>query len=217
MKKDTPNSSQTVFIVDDDAAICAGLSDLLESAGLKIEHYSSAEKFLESWETSAPGCLVLDVRLPGISGMELHAKLVHSRASLPVIVMTAHGDMPMVRKALKAGAVEFLIKPFRDEELLQAVEQAFALDREQRHASNLMNSIQARAETLTDREREVMELVVAGLTNKEIAERLYLSVVTIKLHRGQVMRKMRAESLADLVRMSEKFNPIPDSAKNRGE
>jgi FixJ family two-component response regulator len=210
------NSSQTVFIVDDDAAICAGLSDLLESAGLKTRDYRSAEEFLESWQPGTPGCLVLDVRLPGISGMELHQKLAESSASLPVIIMTAHGDMPMVRKALKAGAVEFLIKPFQDEELLQAVEQAFALDREQRRANNLMNSIRARAEALSDREREVMQLVAAGLTNKEIADKIFLSVVTIKLHRGQAMRKMQASSLADLVRMSEMIKLDSDSARRSG-
>jgi FixJ family two-component response regulator len=153
------------------------------------------------------GCLVLDVRLPGMSGMELHAKLVESQVSIPVIIMTGHGDMPMVRKALKAGAVEFLIKPFQDEELLQAVEQAFERDRARRQAGNLVNSIQSRAETLTPREREVMALVTAGLTNKEIAQQLYLSLVTIKLHRGNVMKKMQAGSLADLVKMSEKINP----------
>jgi FixJ family two-component response regulator len=205
------NSIQTVFTVDDDAAICAGLCDLLESAGLKTRQYSSAEEFLESWNPNMPGCLVLDVRLPGMSGMELHAKLAEAGASLPVIIMTAHGDMPMVRKALKAGAVEFLIKPFQDEELLRAVEEAFAVDRAQRRAEKLVNSIQARAETLTERERQVMDLVAAGLTNKEIAEKLYLSVVTIKLHRGQVMRKMQAETLADLVKMSERLNPTHDS------
>jgi FixJ family two-component response regulator len=198
---------ETVFIVDDDSAICAGLCDLLESAGLKARHYSSAEEFLEKWNPDMAGCLVLDVRLPGITGMELHANLVESRVSLPVIIMTGHGDMPMVRKALKAGAVEFLIKPFKDCELLLAVEQAFERDRAQRRAGDLMNSIQSRAETLTAREREVMALVTAGLTNKAIAEELHLSVVTIKLHRGQVMRKMQAGSLADLVKMSEWIDP----------
>jgi FixJ family two-component response regulator len=152
------------------------------------------------------GCLVLDVRLPGISGMELQAKLMEAGVSLPVIMMTGHGDIPMVRKALKAGAVEFLIKPFPDEELLQSVQQAFALDRSQRQADQLVKSIQARAATLSQRERQVMNLVAAGLTNKEISEKLHLSVVTIKLHRGQVMRKMQAESLADLVRMSERIS-----------
>jgi FixJ family two-component response regulator len=210
------NSTQTVFIVDDDAAICAGLCDLLESAGLKTGSYSSAEAFLESWDPAMPGCLVLDVRLPGMSGMELHSKLAESGASIPVIIMTAHGDMPMVRKALKAGAVEFLIKPFQDEELLQAVEQAFAQDSAQRRADSLVSSIQARAETLTEREREVMQLVAAGMTNKEIAERLYLSVVTIKLYRGQLMRKMQAESLADLVKMTEKINLTGSRNSNDG-
>jgi FixJ family two-component response regulator len=144
--------------------------------------------------------------------MELHAHLVESQVSLPVIIMTGHGDMPMVRKALKAGAVEFLIKPFEDEELLQAVEQAFQRDRAQRQAGDLVSSIQSRAEMLTAREREVMALVTAGLTNKQIAEQLYLSVVTIKLHRGQVMRKMQAGSIADLVKMSEIIKPRSDSA-----
>ena len=206
MKSLNESTAETVMIIDDDAAICAGLCDLLESAGLRTRHYSSAEEFFERWQPSMAGCLVVDVRLPGMSGMELHAKLVESQVSLPVIIMTAHGDMPMVRKALKAGAVEFLIKPFQDEELLAAVEQAFVLNRAQRRTENLINLIQARAETLTERERQVMELVTAGLTNKEIAEKLYLSIVTIKLHRGQVMRKMHAESLADLVKMSGKIS-----------
>jgi len=204
---------ETVFIVDDDAAICAGLCDLLESAGLKTRTFSSAEDFLEGWNQGMIGCLVLDVRLPGMSGMELHARLGESGVSLPVIIMTAHGDMPMVRKALKAGALEFLIKPFQDEELLHAVEQAFALDRAQRRADNLVNSIQNRVGRLTEREREVMQLVVAGWTNKGIAGKLHLSVVTIKLHRGQVMRKMQAESLADLVKMSEKINSLQGFSK----
>jgi len=197
---------ETVFIVDDDSAICSGLCDLIESAGLKTQSYSSAEEFFESWNPGMAGCLVLDVRLPGMSGMELHAKLVESDIFIPVIIMTGHGDMPMVRKALKAGAIEFLIKPFRDEELLQAVELAFALDRNQRRADQLVNSIQARAEKLSERERQVMNLVTAGLTNRQIAEKLYLSIVTIKLHRRQVMKKMQAESLADLVRMSERIS-----------
>jgi FixJ family two-component response regulator len=208
MKSSAISSPETVFIVDDDAAICAGLSDLLESASLKTGHYSSAEEFLDKWHPGMRGCLVLDVRLPGMSGMELHAKLAESGAALPVIIMTAHGDMPMVRKALKTGAVEFLIKPFKDEELLLAVEQAFAQNRARRREDMLIDSIHTRVERLTDREREVMELVTAGMTNKEIAEKLFLSVVTIKLHRGQVMRKMQAESLADLVRMSEKIESI---------
>lgn len=215
MKSVGPTWCETVFIVDDDVAICAGICDLLESANFKTRQFSSAEEFLENWNPGMSGCLLLDVRLPGVSGMELHAKMRDSGVSLPVIIMTAHGDMAMVRKALKAGAVEFLIKPFQDEELLQAVQQAFALDRTQRQADTLLSSIQARAEMLTERERQVMELVTAGLTNKEIADKLFLSVVTIKLHRGQVMRKMRAESLADLVKMSAKIQ-LRDRQQNTG-
>jgi FixJ family two-component response regulator len=206
-------TAETVFIVEDDAAICAGLCDLLESAGIKTRQFRSAEEFLEAWTADMAGCLVLDVRLPGMSGMELHANLEKSQALLPVIIMTGHGDMPMVRKALKAGAVEFLIKPFQDEELLKAVEQAFDLRRAQLHADDLVSSIQSRVGLLTERERQVMALVTAGLTNKEIGEKLFLSVVTIKLYRGQVMRKMRAESLADLVKMSERIGPLCDSRK----
>lgn len=205
--KEEQDTSETVFVVDDDTAICAGLCDLLESVNLKACHFSSAEEFLEKWNPALSGCLVLDVRLPGMNGMEMHAKLVDSGVPLPVVIMTGHGDMPMVRKALKAGAVEFLIKPFQDEELLDAIEHAFALNLTRKHAGLLVNSIQARAETLTERERQVMALVTAGLTNREIAEKLFLSVVTIKLHRGQVMRKMQAESLADLVKMAERMKP----------
>jgi len=196
-------SIETVFIVDDDEAIRAGLSDLLESAGLRTQEYSSAEQFLEVWNPEIAGCLVLDVRLPGMSGMELQSQLAESGVGLPVIIMTAHGDMPMVRKALKAGAVEFLIKPFQDAELLAAVEEAFVLDRSRRHEEEILQSVQSRVDSLTERERQVMGLVTAGLTNKEIAEKIFLSVVTVKLHRSQVMRKMQAKSLADLVKMSE--------------
>jgi FixJ family two-component response regulator len=205
MKRAGQSAEATVYVVDDDAAIRAGLCDLLESAGVKTRPFSSAEEFLEAWGLEMAGCLVLDVRLPGISGMELQSKLVESGITLPVIIMTGHGDMPMVKKALKAGAVEFLIKPFQDGELLQAVEQAFAMDRARRASDDLVSSLHARAEKLTERERQVMEMVTAGLTNKEIAEKLFLSLVTVKLYRGQVMRKMQADSLAELVKMSEKM------------
>jgi len=199
--------NSTVFIVDDDYAIRESLSDLMDSAGVKTQVFASAEEFLDGWDPKMSGCLLLDVRLPGMSGMEMQSALFQSGIAIPIIIMTAHGDMPMVRKAMKAGAVEFLIKPFNDEELLQAVEQAFELDRAHRRADDQVRSIQDRTETLNERERQVMALVTAGLTNKEVADRLHLSVVTIKLYRGQMMRKMKAETLADLVKMYEKINP----------
>ena len=202
---DAPHEiEQTVYIVEDDPAIGEALCDLFDSAGISARYFTSAEQFTEFWTPVMPGCLVLDVRLPGMSGMELHAYLVESGVELPVIIMTAHGDIPMVRKALKAGAVEFLTKPFQDEELLQAVEQAFALDREQREKDKSSESIRTRIRSLTQREKQVIELVTTGLTNPEIAGRLFLSVPTIKLYRRLAMEKMRAESIADLVKMWEK-------------
>lgn len=204
---------ETVYIVDDDEAICAALSDLLESTGIQTVGFRSAEEFLASWQAAMSGCLLLDVRLPGMTGMEMQTRMVELGIALPLIIMTAHGDMPMVKKALKAGAVEFLIKPFTDSELLAAVEEAFARDRERRQTGDLLQGIQARMQTLSEREREVMELVTAGLTNKEIAEKLFLSIVTIKLHRGQVMRKMEAESLADLVKMADRIGLSKGTAR----
>jgi FixJ family two-component response regulator len=195
---------QTAFIVEDDLAVGEALCDLFDSAGVAARSFSSAEEFIAAWNPAMEGCLVLDVRLPGMSGMELQAKLAESGVEIPIILMTAHGDIPMVRKALKAGAVEFLTKPFQDEELLGAVEQAFALDHERRLTSKIVGSIRARIQSLSERERQVIELVTMGLTNKEIAEKLYLSVVTVKLYRRLAMEKMRAKTLADLVKMWEK-------------
>jgi FixJ family two-component response regulator len=196
---------ETVFIVDDDASIREGLSNLLESVGMCTESYESAEAFRERWDSSRVGCVLLDARLPGMSGMELQDQLNASGIGVPVIFMTAHGDMPMVRRVLKAGAVEFLIKPFQKEELLQAVKQAFAFDRERRAEEAVRESIQARVSSLSDREREVLTMVTAGLLNKQIAAQLNLSEVTVKLHRRHVMEKMQAESLADLVKMGERI------------
>lgn len=204
MSKADPNLDECVYVVDDDDAIREGVCDLLESAGLKTRSFASAEEFLETSEPDARGCLVLDVRLPGMSGMQLQRRLADSHIGLPVIIMTAHGDVPMVKQALKSGAVDFLTKPFQDDELLQAVEQAFQLDRARRRSDFVVSTIAARAETLTERERSVLELVTGGLTNREIAEKLFLSIPTVKLYRGQVMRKMQADSLADLVKMVEK-------------
>lgn len=198
---------ETVFIVDDDESIREGVSNLLEAVGINAKCYATAEGFSAHWSNAMAGCLLLDARLPGIGGVELQDRLRESSIKIPVIFMTAHGDIPMVRKVMKAGAVEFLTKPFHKEELLNAIEQAFASDRARRMEEAVLDSIRLRACSLTDRERQVMELVATGLTNKEIAQRLFLSLVTIKLHRGQVMRKMQAESLADLVRISERMNP----------
>jgi len=199
-------ATETVFIVEDDLSLREGLCDLLDSAGLKTACFSKAEDFVESWAPEMAGCLLLDVRLPGMSGMEMQTRMVELGIALPIIFMTAHGDIPMVRKALKAGAVEFLTKPFNSQELLESVQQAFARDRAIRRAESQLSTIQARFETLSERERQVLQLVTAGLTNKEIGEQLHLSIVTIKLHRGQGMRKMQAESLADLVKIWERIH-----------
>jgi len=196
---------QTAFIVDDDHSVCESLCDLIDSAGMSTQHYPSAEAFLDAWTPDMAGCLVLDVRLPGMSGIKLQGILAEAGLSIPIIIMTAHGDVPMVRKAMKAGAVEFLTKPFQDDELLQAIEQAFSRDRDLRAAKALENSILGRLGTLTPRERQVMKLVTTGMTNKEIADTLDLKLVTVKLYRGQVMEKMQAHSLADLVKMSERI------------
>jgi FixJ family two-component response regulator len=199
--KPTP---QTVFIVDDDASICEGLGNLLESVNLSAEHFPSAEDFLEHWNAKMAGCLVLDYRLPGMTGAELQAKMRESGIEIPIIFMTAHGDVPMVRKVMKAGAVEFLTKPFEIHELLNAIEHAFANDRNRRDEEEILQSIRARAQSLTPREREVMAFVTAGLLNKQIAGEMNLSEVTVKLHRKHVMEKMRAGSLAELVKLCER-------------
>jgi len=197
-------TSEAVFIVDDDASICEGLCNLLESVGIRAECYSSAETILENWSESNAGCMLLDARLPGMSGVEFQEQMQKLGIGMPVIFMTAHGDIPMVRKVMKAGAVEFLTKPFQKEELLHAIDHAFAFDRERRKAEETFNSIKARMDTLTTREREVMERVTAGLLNKQIAGELNLSEITVKLYRRQVMDKMHAGSLADLVKLNER-------------
>jgi len=192
---------ETVFIVDDDSSICEGLCNLFESVGINAECYSSAEAFLENWSQDKAGCLVLDVRLPGMTGLEFQDRMVQTGIDLPTIFMTAHGDIPMVRKVMKAGAVEFLTKPFAQEELLDAVKQAFAMDAAHRREQALFNSIRERVDSLTQREREVMALVTAGRLNKQIAAELNLSEITVKLHRRHVMEKMQVDSLAELVKL----------------
>jgi FixJ family two-component response regulator len=193
----------TVFVIDDDAAICESLCNLLESMGMNVESFSSAEDFFAKWRQDTPGCLLLDVRLPGMTGVEFQEKLIQCGSSIPIIFMTAHGDVPMVRKVMKAGAIEFLTKPFQKEELLAAIRSALEIDSSRRRADDLGSSISARFALLVPREREVLDLVTAGLLNKQIAATLNLSEITVKLHRRHVMEKMQANSLADLVRMAD--------------
>ncbi len=197
-------ATNTVFVVDDADAICEGLCNLLESIGLKAERFGSAEEFLDQWRPSMPGCLILDARLPGITGVEFQEKLRASGLSIPIIFMTAHGDIPMVRKVMKAGAVEFLPKPFDKEEMLAAIAQAFELDHSRREERREIGAIQARLAMLTPREIEVMDMVTVGALNKQIAAALSISEITVKLHRRHLFEKMQADSVADLVKMTER-------------
>ena len=195
---------QTVFIVDDDPSICEGLANLLESVSISTCSYPSAEAFKEGWGPEDAGCVLLDVRLPGITGVEFQEQMRSIGIDLPIIFMTAHGDIPMVRKVMRAGAVEFLTKPFQKKELLHAVDEAFALDFARRQEVENLREIRARIDSLSPREREVMAMVTAGMLNKQIAADLNLSEITVKLHRRQVMEKMQAGSLAELVKMCER-------------
>lgn len=199
------SATSTVFVVDDDEAICEGLCNLLESVGLTSERFGSAEEFIAHWQPDTPGCLMLDARLPGMTGVEFQERLVQSGIRIPIIFMTAHGDVPMVRKVMKAGAVEFLTKPFQKEEMFAAIRHAFEIDSARRNEQGELAAIQARLATLTPREVEVMDLVTAGALNKQIAGILNLSEITVKVHRRHVLEKMQAESLADLVKMTEKI------------
>jgi len=199
----------TVFVVDDDASVREAVRSLLRSVGLSVETFSTAQEFLSSPRNTAPGCLVLDVRLPGIGGLELQHQLAERNLHVPIVFITGHGDIPMSVRAIKAGAVEFLTKPFRDQDLLDAVQQAIDRDRRAREQRAELAGLWQRYEALSPREREVMALVVRGLPNKQIAGTLGTSEATVKLHRGRSMQKMKAGSLADLIRMAEKLG-IPD-------
>jgi FixJ family two-component response regulator len=195
----------TIFVVDDDASVRDALGNLLESVGFNAQVFGSTEQFRRAERPEGPSCLVLDVRLPGANGVDFQQALKQAGIFIPIVFITAHGDVPTASRALRAGAVEFLMKPFQKDELLAAINQALERDQTQRVQHAELTSLQSRFGELTSREREVMELVVSGLTNKEIGGRLGISEVTTKMHRGQVMRKMNAASLADLVRMSDKL------------
>lgn len=192
-----------VFVVDDDASMRAAVQDLIESVGLAACGFASPREFLEAARPDAPACLVLDVRLPGASGLSFQQDLVQAGIVIPVIFITGHGDVPMSVRAIKAGAVEFLIKPFRDQDLLDAINAGIERNRAQRREAIVMDDLRERYASLTAREREIMALVILGRMNKQVAGELGVSEVTVKVHRGQIMRKMRARSLPDLVRMGD--------------
>jgi len=199
-----------VFVVDDNAAMRRSLEDLIRSVGLEVEGFPSAQEFLRRKRPDLPGCLVLDVRLPGLSGLDLQKRMIEAAWETPIVFITGHGDIPMTVKAMKAGAVEFLTKPFRDQDLLDAIQQGLERDRKAREQRTESDELRRRIDSLTPRERDVLNLVVAGLLNKQIAGQLGTSEATVKIHRHRVMEKMGANSLAELVRMSDKLEiPSP--------
>jgi FixJ family two-component response regulator len=201
--KGPSDTEPIVFVIDDDESIREALKSLLRSVGLRVELFGAASEFLKSKLPDAPSCLVLDVRLPGVSGLDFQTELAKANVHIPIIFITGHGDIPMTVRAMKAGAVEFLTKPFRDQELLDSVGIALERDRARREQDSTVHDVKIHFESLTPREQEVMGFVTAGLMNKQIAAKLGVSEITVKVHRGNVMRKMGARSLADLVRMAD--------------
>ena len=202
MNRKTSDNQPVVFVIDDDQSVRDALSSLFRSVGLSVELFTSTVEFLSTDRATAPSCLVLDVRLPGVSGLDFQAELAKANIRIPIIFITGHGDIPMTVKAMKAGAVEFLTKPFRDQDMLDAVQLALAKDRARRESDKTTSDMRTSFEALTLREQEVMALVTSGLMNKQIAAEIGVSEITVKFHRGNVMRKMGARSLADLVNMA---------------
>ena len=201
--KETPELQPIVFVVDDDPSLRKALASLFRSVGLQVEVFGSAPEFLQSTLPDVPSCLVLDIRLPGPSGLDFQTELAKANIHIPIIFVTGHGDIPMTVRAMKAGAIDFLSKPFRDQDMLDAVATAIERDRKRRKDEKIISDLRAHFDSLTPREQEVMSLVAAGLMNKQIAAEVDLAEITVKIHRGHIMKKMGARSLADLVRMAE--------------